>query len=45
MRDFANVKRIVVKVGTNTLTKCSEGGIDTDYIRDIGGQIAGLLKQ
>ena len=43
MRNFANVKRIVIKVGTNTLTK--EGRIDTEYIKGLSGQIAELLKQ
>ena len=43
MRDFANIKRIVVKVGTSTLTKGS--GIDTEYIDALAGQIAALVKQ
>ncbi|MBM4103088.1 MAG: glutamate 5-kinase [Planctomycetes bacterium] len=43
MRNFANTKRIVIKVGTNTLTKGD--GIDTEYIEGLAGQIAALVKQ
>ncbi|MCF7955017.1 MAG: glutamate 5-kinase [Phycisphaerae bacterium] len=42
MRNFSNAKRVVVKIGTNTLTK--DGMIDTDYIVHIAGQIAKLLE-
>lgn len=42
MRDFTNAKRIVVKIGTNILTK--DGGVDADYIRRIGRQISSLLE-
>ncbi len=42
MRNFENAKRIVVKIGTNTLTKA--GGIDTAYVSRIAGQVASLLK-
>ena len=42
MRNFENAKRIVVKIGTNTLTKA--GGVDTAYVRRIAGQISSLLK-
>ena len=44
MRNFESVKKVVVKIGTNTLTK--EGGIeiDTAYIRRIARQIADLVK-
>ncbi len=41
MRNFDNAKRIVVKIGTNTLTK--DGGIDTDYVHDIARQIAAQI--
>ncbi|UCG55872.1 MAG: glutamate 5-kinase [Phycisphaerales bacterium] len=41
MRDFSKAKRIVVKIGTNTLTK--DGGVDTAYVRRIAGQISSLL--
>ncbi|MHC4889269.1 MAG: glutamate 5-kinase, partial [Planctomycetota bacterium] len=41
MRDFGKAKRIVVKIGTNTLTK--EGGVDAAYVRRIAGQISALL--
>jgi len=42
MRDFSKVKRIVVKIGTNTLAK--QGGVDSAYVRRISGQVASLLK-
>jgi len=42
MRNFENAKRIVVKIGTNTLAK--DGGVDTTYVRRIAGQVASLLK-
>lgn len=37
MRSFAEVRRVVVKVGTNTLTR--DDRIDDEYIRDLAGQI------
>lgn len=42
MRDFSKVKRIVIKIGTNILTK--NGGIDGGYVRRIVRQINSLLK-
>jgi len=42
MRDFSKVKRIVIKIGTNILTK--NGGIDGAYVRRIARQINSLLK-
>ncbi len=42
MRDFSKTKRIVVKIGTNILTK--NGGIDSDYVRQIAAQISSVLK-
>ena len=42
VRNFDSVKRLVIKVGTNTLTK--NNAIDTDYIHKIAGQIAGQVK-
>ena len=42
MRDFSKTKRIVVKIGTNILTK--KGGIDAAYVRRIARQINSLLK-
>ncbi len=42
MRDFSQTKRVVIKIGTNTLA-CANG-IDTDYIRDIARQIGELRK-
>jgi glutamate 5-kinase len=45
MRNFENAKKIVIKIGTNTLTKQGTNEIDTDYIRLIAGQIAELRKK
>lgn len=42
MRDFSQSQRIVVKIGTNILTKGS--GIDSGYVRRIAGQINSLLS-
>ena len=41
MRNFSNSKRIVIKIGTNTLSKGDR--IDSAFIRRIAGQIASLL--
>jgi len=41
MRNFEKAKRIVVKIGTNTLTK--DGGVDAAYVRRMAGQISSLL--
>jgi len=42
MRDFSKTKRIVVKIGTNILTK--GGGVDAGYVRRVAGQVNSLLK-
>ena len=42
MRNFENAKRIVIKIGTNILTK--DSGVDAAYVRRIAGQISRLLK-
>jgi glutamate 5-kinase len=42
MRNFSDTKRIVIKIGTNTLTK--DQHIDTDYVVSIAGQIASLIE-
>jgi glutamate 5-kinase len=42
MRNFSEAKRIVVKIGTNILTKGS--GVDTAYVSRITRQISSLLK-
>ena len=42
MRNFSKAKRIVVKIGTNILTK--DGGVNTAYVRRIASQITSLLK-
>ena len=40
MRDFSQTKRIVIKIGTQTLTK--DQGVDSAYIRSIAQQVHGL---
>lgn len=40
MRDFSQTKRIVIKIGTQTLTK--DRGVDGAYIRSIAQQVHGL---
>jgi glutamate 5-kinase len=45
MRNFENVKKIVIKVGTNTLTKEGSNEIDAEYIRQMAGQIAEVRKK
>lgn len=44
MRNFENVKKIVIKIGTNTLTKKGTIEIDTAYVSRIVRQINSLLK-
>lgn len=41
-RDFSKARRIVVKVGTNTLAKGAE--IDRDYVQNMADQIVSLQK-
>jgi len=41
MRDFSKAKRIVVKIGTNVLTK--DDAIDAAYVRRVAAQISSLL--
>jgi glutamate 5-kinase len=41
MRDFSKAKRIVIKIGTNTLTK--DGGIDREYFGLVALQVKSLL--
>lgn len=43
MRDFSTAKRIVVKIGTATLSV--NGGVNTDYVRQIAEQVKTLLDQ
>jgi glutamate 5-kinase len=40
-RDFSKSKRIVIKIGTNILTK--DDSVDAAYVRRIAGQISSLL--
>jgi len=42
MRDFSKAKRIVIKIGTNILSK--DGGVDTDYVAKVAHQVNSLLK-
>ena len=42
MRDFSKAKRVVVKIGTNILTK--DAGVDAAYVRRVAGQVNSLLK-
>ena len=42
MRDFSKTKRIVIKIGTNTLTE--DTGIDAAYVRQVAAQVTELLK-
>jgi len=42
VRDFSKAKRIVVKIGTNILTK--NGGVDVAYVRRVAGQVSSLQK-
>ena len=44
MRNFEKAKRIVIKIGTNTLTKKGTVEIDTAYVRRIVRQVHSLLK-
>jgi glutamate 5-kinase len=41
MRDFSKTRRVVIKIGTNTLAK--DGGIDTAYFTGLATQIRALL--
>ena len=43
MRNFENAKRIVVKIGTNILTKGA--GVDAGYVRRVAGQVDSLLRE
>lgn len=42
MRNFTNSKLIIIKVGTNTLSK--DGGVNSGYISSMAEQISELLK-
>jgi glutamate 5-kinase len=44
MRNFENAKKIVIKIGTNTLTKAGTIEIDTVYVKRIARQISELTK-
>ena len=44
MRSFENAKKIVIKIGTNILTKEGTAEIDAGYIRRIASQISSLLE-
>ncbi|MBM4024598.1 MAG: glutamate 5-kinase [Planctomycetes bacterium] len=42
MRDFRKTKRVVIKIGTNTLAQ--DGGIDTAYFGGVAAQVRALLE-
>jgi glutamate 5-kinase len=42
MRDFSKANRIVIKIGTNILTK--NDTVDAGYVRRVAGQVNSLLK-
>lgn len=42
MRNFDAAKRIVIKIGTHTLSR--DGGVDTAYVRRIAAQVAALMR-
>jgi len=42
MRNFSTVKRVVIKIGTNTLAK--DGGVDSGYVESVAQQVAELLQ-
>jgi glutamate 5-kinase len=42
MRNFSNVRRVVIKIGTNTLTRGKQ--IDTAYVRDLARQVHSLYS-
>ena len=44
MRNFENAKKIVVKIGTNTLSKAGTIEIDTAYVSRIAKQVTELLQ-
>lgn len=43
MRDFSDAARIVVKIGTSSLS--SGNTVDSAYVQDIAGQVVGILKE
>jgi glutamate 5-kinase len=43
MRDFSQVKRLIVKIGTATLSK--NGGINTDYIKALAADLKTLYER
>ncbi|MHC4133038.1 MAG: glutamate 5-kinase [Planctomycetota bacterium] len=45
MREFSKVKKLVIKIGTNILTKPGSIEVDSSYIKRIVRQINSLLKE
>jgi glutamate 5-kinase len=43
MRDFSGTKRVVIKIGTSTLTR--DGAIDAGYFDGVAGQVKTLIDQ
>ncbi len=44
MRNFENVKKVVIKIGTNTLSKKGTIGVDTKFIKEIAKQIYSIIS-
>ena len=42
MRDFSKAKRVVIKIGTNVLTK--QAGVDSAYVLRVARQVSGLIE-
>ena len=42
MRDFTKSTRVVIKVGTNTLSK--NDGVDTQYVRELARQVSEIVR-
>jgi len=45
MRNFTDVKKVVIKIGTNSLSKPDAIGIDTDFINKLAKQIVDLRNR
>ncbi len=43
MRNFSKSKRVVIKIGTNTLS--GNGGVDRVYVRSLAAQVKSLIEQ
>ena len=45
MRDFSNVKKVVIKIGTNILSKKGTIEIDDSYIKQLAKQVSNLRRK